>query len=135
MSPSMPLNGCEINVRFCFECFSSLDVSEIFVSGVSSMYNVIMQYLNSFLSCSIRNLTLASLSLLFTIFKRAGFMDFQICSFFILLVQHGHFGDIFFANLLQKGVFEARASLCAPAGKHKGLGYTSDLTVLISTSL
>ena len=31
------------------------------------MYNVIMQYLNSFLSCSIRNLTLASLSLLFTI--------------------------------------------------------------------
>ena len=37
------------------------------VSGVSSMYNVIMQYLNSFLSCSVRNLTLASLSLLFTI--------------------------------------------------------------------
>ena len=31
------------------------------------MYNVIMQYLNSFLSCSIRNLTLPSLSLLFTI--------------------------------------------------------------------
>ena len=31
------------------------------------MYNVIMQYLNSFLSCSIRNLTLASLSRLFTI--------------------------------------------------------------------
>ena len=31
------------------------------------MYDVIMQYLNSFLSCSIRNLTLASLSLLFTI--------------------------------------------------------------------
>ena len=31
------------------------------------MYNVIMQYLNSFLSCSVRNLTLASLSLLFTI--------------------------------------------------------------------
>ena len=30
------------------------------------MYNVIMQYLNSFLSRSIRNLTLASLSLLFT---------------------------------------------------------------------
>ena len=37
------------------------------VSGVSSIYNVIMQYLNSFLSCSIRNLTLASLSHLFTI--------------------------------------------------------------------
>ena len=31
------------------------------------MYNVIMQYLNSFLSCSIRNLTLASPSRLFTI--------------------------------------------------------------------
>ena len=31
------------------------------------MYNVTMQYLNSFLSCSIRNLTSASLSLLFTI--------------------------------------------------------------------
>ena len=46
---------------------SSLDVSEMFISGVSSMYNVIMQYLNSFLSCSIRSLTLASLILLFTI--------------------------------------------------------------------
>ena len=31
------------------------------------MYNVTMQYLNSLLSCSIKNLTLASLSLLFTI--------------------------------------------------------------------
>ena len=31
------------------------------------MYNVIMQYSNSFLSCSVRNLTLASLSLLFAI--------------------------------------------------------------------
>ena len=31
------------------------------------MYNVIMQHLNSFLSYPIRNLTLASLSLLFTI--------------------------------------------------------------------
>ena len=31
------------------------------------MYNVIMHYLNSFLSYSIRNLTLASLSRLFTI--------------------------------------------------------------------
>ena len=48
-------------------CFSSLDVSETFVSGVSSMYNVIMHCLNSFLSCSIRNLTLASLSRLFKI--------------------------------------------------------------------
>ena len=36
------------------------------VSGVSSMCNVIMQYFNSFLSCSIRNLTSASLSRLFT---------------------------------------------------------------------
>ena len=44
-------------------CFSSLDVSEMFVSGVSSIYNVIMDCL----SCSIRNLTLASLSRLFTI--------------------------------------------------------------------
>ena len=69
MRPSTPLNGCEINVRFCFArylkavtcmcktCFSLLDVSELFVPGVSSMYNVIMQYWNSFLSCSIRNLT------------------------------------------------------------------------------
>ena len=31
------------------------------------MYNVIMQYLNSLLSCLIRNLTLSSLSHLFTI--------------------------------------------------------------------
>ena len=31
------------------------------------MYNIIMHYLNSFLSCSIRNLTLSSLSCLFTI--------------------------------------------------------------------
>ena len=31
------------------------------------MYSVIMHYLNSYLSCSIRNLTLASLSRLFTI--------------------------------------------------------------------
>ena len=45
--------------------FSSLDLSETFVSDVSSMYNVIMQYLNSFLSCSIRNLILAFLSLIY----------------------------------------------------------------------
>ena len=31
------------------------------------MYNVIMHYLNFFLSCSIRNLTLVSLSRLFTL--------------------------------------------------------------------
>ena len=39
----------------------------MFVSGVSSMYDVTMHYLNSFLSGSIRNLTLASLSRLFAI--------------------------------------------------------------------
>ena len=33
----------------------------------SSTYNVIMHYFNSFVSCSIRNLTLASLSILLTI--------------------------------------------------------------------
>ena len=33
----------------------------------SSTYNVIMDYFNSFVSCSIRNLTLASLSILLTI--------------------------------------------------------------------
>ena len=43
----------------------------MFISGVSLMYNVnimyimhIMHYLNFFLSCSIKNLTLASLSCL-----------------------------------------------------------------------
>ena len=45
MSPSKPLNGCEINVAFALPdiqkqlyaktCFSSLDVSEMFVLGVS----------------------------------------------------------------------------------------------------
>ena len=39
----------------------------LFVFGVSSMYNVIMQYLNSLLLCSTRNSTLVSLSLLFAI--------------------------------------------------------------------
>ena len=58
----------DISKQLCSKtCFSSLDVSEMFVLGVSSMYNVIMQYLNSFLPCSIRNLTLASPSLSFTI--------------------------------------------------------------------
>ena len=37
------------------------------ISGVSSIYKVIMYYLNSFLSCSIRYLNLAFLSRLFTI--------------------------------------------------------------------
>ena len=48
-------------------CFSSLDVSDMFVSGVSSMYIYIMNYLNFFLSCSIKSLTLASVCRLFTI--------------------------------------------------------------------
>ena len=39
----------------------------MFVSRFSSMYDVTMHYLNSFLSCSIRNLTAATLSRLFTI--------------------------------------------------------------------
>ena len=77
MSPSTPLNGCDINVCFllCLIYKSSYVlrpvsvhwISEMFVSGVSPMYNVIKQYFNSFLSCLIRNLTLASLSLSFTI--------------------------------------------------------------------
>ena len=45
---------------------SSLDVSECSCRGFFNV-QLIMQYLNSFLSCSIRNLTLASLSHLFTI--------------------------------------------------------------------
>ena len=49
------------------DLLSLLDISEMFVSGVSSVYNIIMHPLNSFLSCSIRNLTLASLTCLFTI--------------------------------------------------------------------
>ena len=39
----------DIQKQLCAKtCFSSLDVSEMFISGVSSMYNVIIQYLNSF---------------------------------------------------------------------------------------
>ena len=38
-----------------------------YVSGVSSMHIYIMHYLNFFFSCSIKNLTLASVSRLFTI--------------------------------------------------------------------
>ena len=48
-------------------CFSSLDVSEMFTPRISSMYNVVMHDLNSFLSSSIRNLILPSFSRLFTI--------------------------------------------------------------------
>ena len=44
-----------------------IDVSEMFVSGVSSMYIYLMHCLNFFLSCSIKNLTLATLSHLYTI--------------------------------------------------------------------
>ena len=77
MNPSTPLNGCEIDVCFCFayyikavmyqDLFQFIGCIRMFVSGVSSMYNVIMHYLNSFLSCSIRTLTLASMSRLFSI--------------------------------------------------------------------
>ena len=52
---------------------SSLDVSEMFASGVSSMYIYIMHYLNFFLSCSIKNLTLVSVSRLFTIKSNVNF--------------------------------------------------------------
>ena len=46
-----------------YKKFQFIGCIKMFLSGVSSMYNVIMQYLNFF----VRNLTLASLSLLFTI--------------------------------------------------------------------
>ena len=48
-------------------CLSSLDVSKIFVSGVSSMHIYVMNNLNFSFLCSIKNLTLASVSPLFTI--------------------------------------------------------------------
>ena len=76
MNPNKHLNGCEVSVHFCFmqyikvcdkNCLNSLDVSEMFLSRVSSMYIFIMHYLHFFLSCSIKNLTLAPLSCLFTI--------------------------------------------------------------------
>ena len=77
MNPSTPLNGCEINVRFCF-CLiykSSYVLRSVLVHWmyqnfhIGSFFNVqlIIHCLNSFLSCSITNLTLASLSRLFTI--------------------------------------------------------------------
>ena len=72
-----PSNGCEINVRFllCLTYKSSYVRRSVLVHWmyqnvrIGSFFNVhlIMHYLNSFLSCSIRNLTLASLSRLFTI--------------------------------------------------------------------
>ena len=77
MNPSTPLDGCEINVRFCFAKYikagyvlRSVSVHCIYQNVRSgSFFNVqlVMHHLNSFLSCSIRNLTLASLSRLFTI--------------------------------------------------------------------
>ena len=54
------------------------------------MYNAIMQYLNSFLSCSIKNLTLASLSLLFTI---------KIDVFLIFTSFNSH-SDLFFMKAI-----------------------------------
>ena len=72
MNPSTPLNGCEINVRFllCLIYKSSYVLRSVSVHWmyqnvrIGSFFNVqlIMHYLNSFLSCSIRNLTLVSLS-------------------------------------------------------------------------
>ena len=53
ISPSTPLNGCEIfalldmKAGMCLELFQFIGCIRN-VSGVSSMYNVIMQYLNSF---------------------------------------------------------------------------------------
>ena len=79
MNSSTPLMGVKlmyvlalpnISKQLCTTmCFSSLNVSEMCISGVSSMYNVVMHCLNSFLSCSIwnSNLNLAFLSRLFTI--------------------------------------------------------------------
>ena len=74
MNPSSPLNGCEINL-LCLIYKSSYALRSVSVHWmyqnvrIGSFFNVqlIMHFLNSFLSCSIRNLTLASLSRLFTI--------------------------------------------------------------------
>ena len=63
----MPFATAHLEIFYATICHSSFDASEMFAPEVSSMYNVIMQYLNSFLSCSIRNLTSASLSRLLTI--------------------------------------------------------------------
>ena len=77
MNPSTPLNGCQMYV---FALPGLIYKSSYVLRSVSvhwmyqnvrigSFFNVqlIMHYLNSFLSCSIRNLTLTSLSCLFTI--------------------------------------------------------------------
>ena len=76
MNPSTPLNGCEINVPSCFaNIYSSYVLRSVSVHWmyqnvrIGNFFNVqlIMHYLNSCLPCSIRNLTLASLSRLSTI--------------------------------------------------------------------
>ena len=74
MNPSTPLNGCEINVRFCFAqcikavmskiCFSSLDVSEC-------------SY-REFLQCTIKN---ALLEFLFVMLNQS--LDFSFFESFI----------------------------------------------------
>ena len=77
VNPSTPLNGCEINVRFllCLIYESSYVLRSVSVHWmyqnvrIGSFFDVqlIMHYLNSFWSWSIRNLTLvASLTRLFT---------------------------------------------------------------------
>ena len=55
-------------------CLSSLDLSEIFLLQISSIYIYIMQYLNFFFSCSTKNLTLAPVSHLFTIKSDVNFL-------------------------------------------------------------
>ena len=72
MSPSTLLNGCEINVRFYFLGYIKKQfqfIGCIINVRIGSLFNVQcnnMQYLNSFLSCSVGSLTLASVSCLFT---------------------------------------------------------------------
>ena len=77
MNTSTPLNGCEINVHFCLIYKSSYVLRSVSVhwmyqnvrirSSFMISVQLIMHCLNSFLPCSIRNLTFASLSRLFTI--------------------------------------------------------------------
>ena len=78
MNPRTPLHGCGVNVRFCFASYfkSSYILRSVSVHWMYQKCSyhkllqcttVIMHYLNSFLSCSIRNLILSSSSRLFTI--------------------------------------------------------------------
>ena len=73
INPSTPLNGCEINDVSALPnsyVLRSVSVHWIYQNvRIGSFFNVqlIMHYLNSFLSCSIRNLTIVFLSRLFTI--------------------------------------------------------------------